>query len=45
MSGSVVEETKVAQAEVTGSAKRTRTAAKRTSTTTKNATKKATTSG
>ena len=44
VSGSVVEETKVAQAEVTESAKRTRTAAKRTSTTTKNATKKATTS-
>ena len=44
VSGSVVEETKVAQAEVAESAKRTRTAAKRTSTTTKNATKKATTS-
>jgi hypothetical protein len=44
VSGSVVEETKVAQAEVTESAKRTRTAAKRTSTTTKKATKKATTS-
>ena len=42
--GSVVEETKVVEAEVTKSAKRTRTAAKRTSTTTKNATKKATTS-
>jgi heparin binding hemagglutinin HbhA len=42
--GSVVEETKVAQAEVTESAKRTRTAAKRTTTTTKKATKKATTS-
>ena len=42
--GSVAEETKVAQAEVTKSAKRTRTAAKRTTTTTKNATKKATTS-
>ena len=44
VSGSVAEETKVAQAEVTKSAKRTRTAAKRTTTTTKNATKKATTS-
>lgn len=44
VSGSVAEEAQVAQAEVTKSAKRTRTAAKRTSTTTKNATKKATTS-
>ena len=44
VTGSVVEETKVATTEVKKSAKATRTAAKRTSTTTKNAAKKTTSS-
>lgn len=44
VTGSVVDEAKALEAEVTESAKRTRTAAKRTTTTTKNASKKAVTS-
>ena len=44
VTGSVVDEAKALEAEVTESAKRTRTAAQRTTTTTKNASKKAVTS-
>jgi heparin binding hemagglutinin HbhA len=44
VTGSVIDEAKSLEAEVTESAKRTRTAAKRTTTTTKNASKKAVTS-